>query len=193
MMPEKTMRAVSQDRLGPPCVLHTATVPRPAGGVGNLAVQIAKHAGAYVIGTAGAGDQAFLASLGVDQPIDYTRTNVADEVTDVDVVLDLVGGAVGVASVPVLRDGGLLISVPSAADIEPLRAAAAGRVRVTGILVEPDRTSMDAIAALASAGRLRQRIARTLPLDQAAHAHELGESGHAGGKMILTPQGADDD
>jgi NADPH:quinone reductase-like Zn-dependent oxidoreductase len=163
-----------------------------AGGVGNLAVQIAKHAGAYVIGTAAPGDQAFLAELGVDQPIDYTRTNVAGEVPDVDVVLDLVGGPVGVASLPVLRDGGLLISVPSAADVEPLRAAAAGRVRVTGILVEPDRTSMDAIAALASAGKLRQRIGRTLPLGQAAYAHELGESGRAGGKMILIPADADE-
>jgi len=163
-----------------------------AGGVGNLAVQIAKHAGAYVIGTAGPGDQAFLAELGVDQPIDYTRTNVADDVVGVDVVLDLVGGAVGIASLPVLRDGGLLISVPSAADLQPLRAAAAGRVRVTGILVEPDRTGMDALATLAAAGTLRQRIARTLPLEQAAQAHELGESGRAGGKMILIPDGTDD-
>jgi NADPH:quinone reductase-like Zn-dependent oxidoreductase len=163
-----------------------------AGGVGGLAVQIAKHAGAYVIGTGGPGDQAFLAELGVDQPIDYTSANVADEVADVDVVLDLVGGAVGLASVPILRDGGLLITVPSAADIHPLRAAAAGRVHVTGILVEPDRTGMDAIAALASAGTLRQRIARQFPLDQAAQAHELGERGRAGGKMILIPEGADD-
>jgi NADPH:quinone reductase-like Zn-dependent oxidoreductase len=163
-----------------------------AGGVGNLAVQIAKHAGAYVIGTAGPGDQAFLAELGVDQPIDYTTTNLADEVADADVVLDLVGGAVGRSSLPVLRDGGLLISVPSATGVQPLRDAAAGRVRVTGILVEPDRTGMDALAALASAGKLRQRIARTLPLDQAAQAHELGESGGAGGKMILIPGDADD-
>jgi len=161
-----------------------------AGGVGSLAVQVAKHAGAFVIGTAGPGDQAFLAELGVDQPIDYTRANVAAEVDAVDVVLDLVGGAVGIASLPVLRDGGLLISVPSAADIQPLRAAAAGRVRVTGILVEPDRTGMDALARLASAGKLRQRIAGKFPLDQAAHAHELGESGRAGGKMILIPEGA---
>ncbi len=158
-----------------------------AGGVGNLAVQIAKHAGAFVVGTAGPGDQGFLAELGVDQPIDYTRTNVADEVTGIDVVLDLVGGAAGLASLPVLRDGGLLISVPNAADLPPLRAAAAGRVRVTGILVEPDRTGMDALAALAAAGTLRQRIARTLPLDEAAHAHELGETGRAGGKMVLIP------
>ncbi len=164
-----------------------------AGGVGTLAVQIAKHAGAFVIGTAGPGDQAFLAELGVDQPIDYTSTDIADEVTDIDVVLDLVGGAVGISSLPVLRDGGLLISVPSAGDLPPLRAAAAGRVRITGILVEPDRTGMDALAALASAGTLRQPIARMLPLDQAARAHELGESGHAGGKMILIPDGAHED
>jgi NADPH:quinone reductase-like Zn-dependent oxidoreductase len=166
-------------------------VQAAAGGVGNLAVQIAKQAGAYVIGTAGPGDQAFLAELGVDQPIDYTSGNIADQVAGADVVLDLVGGAVGLASVPLLRDGGLLISVPSAADIGPLRAAAAGRVRVTGILVEPDRTGMDAIAALALAGQLRQPIARALPLDQAAQAHELGESRRAGGKMVLIPPGAD--
>jgi NADPH:quinone reductase-like Zn-dependent oxidoreductase len=63
-------------------------------------------------------------------------------------------------------------------------------VRVTGILVEPDRTGMDALAALAAAGELRPRVARTFALDQAAHAHELGESGHAGGKMILLPAGS---
>jgi NADPH:quinone reductase-like Zn-dependent oxidoreductase len=93
------------------------------GWVGNLAVQIAKHAGADVIGTAAPGDQAFLAELGIGQLIDYTSTNVAEEVAAVDVILDLVGGAVGAvgeASVPVLRDGGLLISVPSAADLQPL-------------------------------------------------------------------------
>lgn len=76
--------------------------------------------------------------------------------------------------------------------LPPLRAAAAGRVRVTGILVEPDRTGIDTLAALAAAGKLRQRIASTLPLDQAAHAHELAKSGRAGGKMILIPHHSDD-
>jgi NADPH:quinone reductase-like Zn-dependent oxidoreductase len=159
-----------------------------AGGVGNLAVQIAKHAGAYVIGTAGPSDQELLAGLGVDQPIDYTSQDVADETGGgVDVVLDLVGGKTGLSSVPLLRDGGLLISVPSASDLGPLLDAAAGRVRVTGILVEPDRMGMEAIAALASDGKLCQRIARTLPLADAARAHELGESGQSGGKMVLIP------
>ncbi|HEY6672535.1 MAG TPA: zinc-binding dehydrogenase, partial [Solirubrobacterales bacterium] len=78
------------------------------------------------------------------------------------------------------------ISVPSQADVAPLREAARDRVRVTGILVEPDRTGMEAIAGLAADGRLRVRVARTFPLEQAAAAHELLEKGRAGGKLVLT-------
>lgn len=157
-----------------------------AGGVGHLAVQIAKSQGAYVIGTARADDHPFLADLGIDESIDYTREDVGAAVRDVDVVLDLVGGQTGLDSLPVIRDGGLLISVPSQADVAPLREAAGDRVRVTGILVEPDRTGMEAIAALAADGRLRVRVARTFPLEQAAAAHELLEKGRAGGKLVLT-------
>ena len=157
-----------------------------AGGVGHLAVQIAKSQGAYVIGTARADDHPFLADLGIDESIDYTREDVGAAVRDVDVVLDLVGGQTGLDSLPVIRDGGLLISVPSQADVAPLREAARDRVRVTGILVEPDRTGMEAIAGLAADGRLRVRVARTFPLEQAAAAHELLEKGRAGGKLVLT-------
>jgi NADPH:quinone reductase-like Zn-dependent oxidoreductase len=157
-----------------------------AGGVGHLAVQIAKSQGAYVIGTARADDHPFLADLGIDESIDYTREDVGAAVRDVDVVLDLVGGQTGLDSLPVIRDGGLLISVPSQADVAPLREAAGDRVRVTGILVEPHRTGTEAIAALAADGRLRVRVARTFPLEQAAAAHELLEKGRAGGKLVLT-------
>jgi NADPH:quinone reductase-like Zn-dependent oxidoreductase len=156
------------------------------GGVGHLAVQIAKSRGTYVIGTARTDEHAFLAALGVDEAIDYTSVDVGATVRDVDVVLDLVGGQTGPASLPVVRDGGLLISVPSSSDIAPLREAAGGRVRVTGILVEPDRTGMDAIAALAADGGLRVRVARTFPLEQAAAAHELSERGRPRGKLVLT-------
>jgi NADPH:quinone reductase-like Zn-dependent oxidoreductase len=80
------------------------------------------------------------------------------------------------------RNGGLPVSVPSSADVEPLR----DRVRVTGILVEPDRTSMDAIAALVEDGALHVRVAKTVPLEQAARAHEIGERGRIdGGKIVL--------
>jgi NADPH:quinone reductase-like Zn-dependent oxidoreductase len=158
-----------------------------AGGVGHLAVQIAKSQGAYVIGTARAERHDFVTELGIDEAIDHTQEAVADTVRDVDVVLDLVGGETGLRSLPVLRDGGLLITVPSGADLEPLRRAASDRVRVTAILVEPDRTGMEAIAALVDDGALRVHVAKTFPLAEAARAHELGESGRTGGgKLVLT-------
>jgi NADPH:quinone reductase-like Zn-dependent oxidoreductase len=157
-----------------------------AGGVGHLAVQIAKGHGAHVIGTAGAEDQAYLAQLGVDEPIDYTRQDAAETVRGVDVVLDLVGGTTGLSSLPTIRDGGLLISVPSSTPLAPIREAAAGRVRVAGILVEPDRAEIEAIASLAGEGKLVVRVAHTLPLEDAARAHEIGERGQTGGKIVLT-------
>ena len=103
-------------------------------------------------------------------------------------VLDLVGGAVGRASLPILRDGGLLISIPSAGDIAGLRDLANGRIRVTGMLVEPDRAGIEAIAALAADGRLKADVAQTFPLEEASRAHDLGERGAiGGGKLVLTP------
>lgn len=156
-----------------------------AGGVGHLAVQIAKAAGAYVIGTARATHHGWLKALGADELIDYTteRTDRAD----VDVILDLVGGDVGLKSLPSLRDGGLIITIPSGADIGPLREAAGDRVRVTGLLVEPDRVGMEALAQLAGEGNLRVKVAKTFPLADAGAAHALLERGDAGGgKVVLT-------
>jgi NADPH:quinone reductase-like Zn-dependent oxidoreductase len=157
-----------------------------AGGVGSLAVQIAKQRGAHVIGTARAADHAYLAELGADEAIDYTTTDVGATVRDVDVILDLVGGRTGREALPALRDGGLIVNVPSGSDLPPLEADAGDRVRVTSFLVEPDRMGMEAIAAMAGAGTLRARVGRTFPLAEAAAAHALGESGAADGKLVLT-------
>jgi NADPH:quinone reductase-like Zn-dependent oxidoreductase len=156
-----------------------------AGGVGHLAVQIAKSRGAYVIGTASAGKHAFLAELGADEAVDYTTEAVEERVRDVDVLLDLVGGDGTAAALGALRDGGLAIVVPSAASVDDLRAQAGGRVRITGLLVEPDRTGLEAIAELAALGGLRPAIAETFPLADAARAHELGEQGRTRGKLVL--------
>lgn len=157
-----------------------------AGGVGHLAVQIAKARGAYVIGTARAPKHAFLAELGADEAIDYTSESVEERVHEVDVVLDLVGSETSSAAVSTLRDGGLFIVVPSAAGLEQLYELAGDRVRVTGILVEPDRVGMEALAGLVAAGALRAHIVRTFPLEEAAQAHELGETGRTQGKLVLT-------
>jgi NADPH:quinone reductase-like Zn-dependent oxidoreductase len=157
-----------------------------AGGVGHLGVQIAKARGAEVIGTASAAKHAFLVELGCDEAIDYTSEPIEERVRDVDVVLDLVGGDAGAAALPTLRDGGLFIAVPSSSGLESLRELAAGRVRVTGILVEPDRAGLESLVELVGSGALRVHVSRTFPLEEAARAHELGETGRTQGKLVLT-------
>jgi NADPH:quinone reductase-like Zn-dependent oxidoreductase len=157
-----------------------------AGGVGHLAVQIAKARGAYVIGTARSSKHTFLTELGADETIDYTSEAVEDRVSGVDVVLDLIGGESSSRALATLCDGGIFIAVPSGAGIEPLRELAGDRVHITGILVEPDRLGLEALAGLVESGALRIHVSHTFPLEHAARAHELGETGRTQGKLVLT-------
>jgi NADPH:quinone reductase-like Zn-dependent oxidoreductase len=156
-----------------------------AGGVGHVAVQIAKALGAYVIGTASAGNHALLSGLGADELIDYHAADFAAVVKDVDVVLDAVGGDYSARSLRTLRRGGMLIS------LLPLPAEAAAEagdlgIRAQVMLVEADHAGMTAIADLVAQGRLRPVIAGTFPLADAAKAHALGGAGHVAGKLVLT-------
>jgi NADPH:quinone reductase-like Zn-dependent oxidoreductase len=157
-----------------------------AGGVGHLAVQIAKARGAYVIGTARAEKHDFLRDLGVDEPIDYPVQPFEEAATDVDVVLDLIGGKdYGLRSLQTLREDGLLISPP--AGISDTVASAADRQskRATDLLVEPDGTGLESLAALAHEGRLTVGIERTFPLTEAAEAHRRLQCGRSRGKIVL--------
>ena len=155
-----------------------------AGGVGHLAVQIAKVQGAHVIGTARTEKHPFLASLGAGEAVDYTTGPLADRVDEIDVVLDLVGGETAADALSTLRDGGTFVTVTGAAD--DLRGQASGRVRLAGILVEPDRLGMEALADLVAGGVLRPHVSATFPLADAARAHEAIESGRTVGKLVLT-------
>ncbi len=156
-----------------------------AGGVGHLAVQIAKARGAYVIGTASAGHHELVRGLGADEMIDYHVTDFATAVGDIDVVLDPISGDYSARSLRTLRPGGLLVSLlPFAPDI-PGEAARLG-VRAQGMLVEYDHGGMTAIADLVTAGQLRPVIAAAFPMADAAKAHELGDTGHVAGKLVLT-------
>ncbi|GGW46208.1 NADPH:quinone reductase [Streptomyces lucensis JCM 4490] len=167
-------------RPGQRVLIHAA-----AGGVGHVAVQIAKARGAYVIGTASAGKHGFLREIGVDEAIDYHATDVTEAVRDVDVVLDTLGGETSVRSLRVLRPGGVVVSILPVGSEEFHTEAERLGVRAVRMLVDADRAGMRAIAELAESGRLRATIAGTFALADAAKAHELGDTGRTTGKLVL--------
>ncbi|HLH83234.1 MAG TPA: NADP-dependent oxidoreductase [Trebonia sp.] len=156
-----------------------------AGGVGHLAVQIAKARGAHVIGTASARNHDLVRSLGADELIDYHSADFAAAVRDVDVVLETVGGDYPARSLRTLRPGGILVSLLPVAPEVTAEAARLG-VRAEVMLVEADHAGMTAIAGLVTEGKLRPVVAAAFPLADAAKAHELGDAGHVAGKLVLT-------
>lgn len=159
-----------------------------AGGVGHLAVQIAKAHGAHVVGTARAAKHDFLRRLGVDEAVDYTAVDVADAVRGVDVVLDLVGDDSG-RLLACLRRGGVLVTVASGPGAPLTAEAERVGVRVSDFLVEPDGDGLERLAGLVESGRLRVEVEVVLPLERVARAHELGETGRTRGKIVLAVAG----
>ncbi len=167
-------------RPGQRVLVHAA-----AGGVGHFAVQIAKSLGATVIGTASAAKHELLRELGADELIDYHTEDFEKAAGEVDVVLDLIGGDYTARSLRTLRPGGTLVSLVLS-QTTPLREeAAALGVRHRLMLVEADQAGMLAVADLLRSGALRPVVQASFPLDQAAQAHEVGESGRVTGKLVL--------
>jgi NADPH:quinone reductase-like Zn-dependent oxidoreductase len=156
-----------------------------AGGVGHVAVQIAKAHGAHVLGTARAAKHDFLRGIGVDEPIDYTAVDFASAARDVDVVLDTIGGDYADRSLRVLRTGGTYLSIVAGVDASLSAAASARGLRAAFVLVEPDRAALTEIAALVERGDLTVTVDAVLPLADAAKAHELGEANRTTGKLVL--------
>jgi NADPH:quinone reductase-like Zn-dependent oxidoreductase len=148
---------------------ETVLVHGASGGVGHLAVQIAKSRGASVVAGKNRADRDALAARNVD------------------VALDLVGGGDTEALLATLREGGILLAVAGGAD-ERLKAQAIRRgVRVVEPLVEPDGHGLEEISTLVESGRLRVNVEEVFPLEQAARAHEALERGGRKGKLVLRP------
>lgn len=157
-----------------------------AGGVGHFAVQIAKAKGAYVIGTASSSNHELVKSLGADEVIDYTRDDFSTIAQDIDAVLDTIGGDYVPRSLRTLRTGGVVVSISLNTTTDHSAEAEDIGARHEMMLVEGDQAAMQAIADLLRDGSLRPVIAATFPLRDAYRAHELGESGHVAGKIVLT-------
>jgi NADPH:quinone reductase-like Zn-dependent oxidoreductase len=162
---------------GQKILIHAA-----AGGVGSFAVQLAKWKGAYVLGTASARNMDFLLGLGADEVIDYTVTPFEDVAVDVDIVLDAMGGEVQERSWKTLRSGGILVSILGPPDEN--KAAEFG-VRSAGVFVQPDAEQLTEIAELIDKGHVKPVVTEILPLADVAKAHEMSETEHVRGKIVL--------
>lgn len=161
-----------------------------AGGIGHLAVQIAKARGAHVTAIASAADLDFVRMLGADEAIDYRSTDPSEADHDRDAVLDVVGGDYPTRALEVLRPGGILVSTQPPT-LAPLAGTAAERgIRLAGIIVEADQVGMFALADLAAAGKLVPTIAATFPLSEAAAASAMADVAATDGRFPLEEGGA---
>ncbi len=153
-----------------------------AGGVGSFAVQYARHLGAFVLVTGRAVNHDYLRELGADETIDYTKQNFAHLVKGCDVVFDTIGGAVHARSFPVLKPGGRLVHIAAA----PAGfTAPRSDVTVTRPHVGRDRAHLERILELVAEGAVKPPEIQTLPLAEAARAHELSQAGHVRGKIVF--------
>lgn len=153
-----------------------------AGAVGGYAVQLAARDGAVVTATASARDADFVAGLGASRVIDYT-SRFEDQVSDVDIVIDPVGGEVMNRSWPVLRPGGTLVAIA-----EPPGDNAPGRPDATGVyfVVEPDGTQLRELARRIDDHQLRPLVADTLELTALSRAFGDKRQRRAPGKTVIS-------
>lgn len=161
---------------------QTVLIHAAAGGVGHVAVQLAKWRGAKVIGTASV-NLPFLEELGVDQAINYSTTAFEDAVKDVDVVLDLLGGETQQRSWKVLKPGGMLLSTVQPPSQE-VASAHGVRQRMIGT-APPVRKVLTEASRMVVDGRLKPHISDVLPLQDIRKAHEMIEGRHTRGKIVL--------
>jgi NADPH:quinone reductase-like Zn-dependent oxidoreductase len=162
---------------------QTALIAGAAGGVGHFAVQFAKGAGAKVIGTGSSRNRDFVLGLGADEYVDYSEQDVGEAVSGVDVAFDTVGGETTESLLPTLGEGGILVTIANA---PPEDAARERGARAELLVMSPTSELLARIAELVAAGEVRVELTEVLPLTDIQRAHELSESGHTRGKIVLT-------
>lgn len=156
-----------------------------AGGVGHLATQYALSLSADVACSASGEDIAYLQSLGVKTVIDFRTQNFIEEINNMDLVIDLVGGETGIKSLEIIKPSGRLITVPTFSHAEILVAAEERGINTKGILVDMNQETLKNILRLIHEEKIKLRVFKKLPLTQARQAHELIQAGKAKGKVIL--------
>jgi len=161
---------------------QTILIHAGAGGVGSIAVQLAKWRGARIIATASDYNHDFLRGLGVDVPVDYRTQNFENFASDVDVVLDPIGGDTQVRSLQTLKEGGILVSIVglTSEGRNPSR-----NVRATSILVQPNSGQLSEIGGLIQNGIINPIVSYRFSLEQAPLAHEQSQTRRTRGKIVI--------
>ena len=174
---------IAQLRPGQRVLIHGA-----GGGLGHVAVQLAKHLGAEVIGTASAAKHDFLRGLGADQLVDYRTQDYTEVLRDapVDVVLETLGGGNAERSFGMLRQGGVLVTAVERLSTTLPKLAEQSGVRFAAVGVEPDPAGLEALTELVEAGRLRVHLQQVFPLERLSEAHEVLAAGGVQGKLAIT-------
>jgi alcohol dehydrogenase len=153
-----------------------------AGGIGSMAIQVAKSIGAYVATTASEEERAYVQELGADEVIDYKKDAFEAKLKNFDAVFDTIGGDTMEKSFKVLRKGGTLVSMVGQPN--PELAQKAG-VTAIGQLTHTTTEALKRLAQLVDGGTIKVRVGKVFPLDKAKEAFDLLEEGHARGKVVL--------
>ncbi|MBC8025022.1 MAG: NADP-dependent oxidoreductase [Steroidobacteraceae bacterium] len=164
---------------------QTVLIHGAAGGVGSAAVQIAKAAGARVIGTASPNNHEYLKALGADEVIDYRTQKFENVVKDVDLVLNTVDAATGARSIGVVKTGGMLVTVVGAPDLAACAAAKIRCARPNRDTGAPSADLLERIAELADAGKFKVFVEATYPMEETLKAWAKSRDGHTRGKLVI--------
>lgn len=168
---------------------ETVLISAAAGGVGHLAVQLAKQAGATVIASASATNHEFLLNLGADSVVDYHDAEAMATLTgQLDLVFDLVGFDSGLAALTLLKTGGRQVTVPTVTAPQIKAAATAQSKTAVGMMVHADHHALAALLEKCAAGKLQVHVSKIYPLNDGAKAHLAIESGRTRGKLLLDPR-----
>lgn len=157
-----------------------------AGGVGNYAVQLAHLKGAYVIAVASGQHRETLLGLGADEVIDYTTTNFAEVVSDIDCIFDVVGASVIEASFKLLKPEGIYVGIASNAYNLVSKYAEQYQKKGVWFIVEANTDDLTQLARFTDEGHLKPLIEKVYPLEQARQAYERLSEGHLRGKIVLS-------
>jgi NADPH:quinone reductase-like Zn-dependent oxidoreductase len=153
-----------------------------SGGVGSMAVQLAKAKGAFVIGTASGRNENYVCDLGADEFVDYTRQPFEEVVKDVDVVFDTIGSDTLERAFQTLKQGGFLVTSAGTPSEEKARESG---VEAAFVFCKSNAQQLREINHLIDDGKLKIHIETVLPLTEAKKAHQLSQSGRTRGKIVL--------